>query len=129
MADELIVALDFETPPRADDFGALFAALARDYRDMTKGRVLVVTSVESGSTIATLTDLALAAVPYAKNVLDALVAANSLADFAKHLKELFGYAKSNRGKRRVYRKERKSPGQRSVEAILRLQPIPQATFV
>jgi hypothetical protein len=87
---------------------------------MTKGRVLVVTRLESGSIIATLTDLALTALPYVTDGVAAVIAVNALADFAKHLKEWFGYAKSHAGKRRLYRKGKKSSGQRSVEAIVKI---------
>jgi hypothetical protein len=123
MPDELILTLDFETPPSAEDLGEVFSALASDYREMTNGRTLVVIRVDSGSIIATLTDAALAAAPYvATGVGGGLVvinAVNALTEFAKNLKEWFGYAKSGEEKKRLYRKGRKTPGQRSVEAIIK----------
>src|SRR4051794_2271870 len=119
MAHELVLTFDFETSLPADELGEVFTALARDYRDMTKGRVLVVKRVESGSIIATLTDAALAAAPYAAGSVAVIVAINSLAEFAKNLKEWFSHAKSDKGKKRLYRRGKKSPGQRSVEAIIK----------
>jgi hypothetical protein len=119
MANELILTLNFETPPPADELGEVFAALGRDYRDSTKGRVLVVTSVRDGSIIATLTDLALTTGPYVAGGVATLAAVNSLTTFAKNLKEWFGKAKSDHGKKRLYRKGKKAPGQRSVEAIIK----------
>jgi hypothetical protein len=43
-----------------------------------------------------------------------------LAQFAKNLKEWLGRAKSDKGKERLYRKGKKAPGQRSVEAIIKI---------
>ncbi len=119
MANELILTLNFETPPPADELGEVFAALGRDYRDSTKGRVLVVTSVRDGSIIATLTDLALTVSPYVAGGVATVAAVNSLTTFAKNLKEWFGKAKSDEGKKRLYRKGKKASGQRSVEAIVK----------
>src|SRR5262249_51266085 len=65
MEDRLILTIDFETPPPAAELGDVLAAIARDYREMTRGRFLVVISVEIASITATLTDAALAAAPYA----------------------------------------------------------------
>jgi hypothetical protein len=119
MANELILTLKFETPPPADELGEVFAALGRDYRDSTKGRVLVVTSVRDGSIIATLTDLALTMGPYVAGGVATVAAVNSLTTFAKNLKEWFAKAKSDQGKKRLYRKGKKASGQRSVEAIIK----------
>jgi hypothetical protein len=120
MEDQLILAIDFETPPPAAELGEIFAVLARDYRDMTRGRVLVVTRVESGSITATLTDAALAAVPYVAGGIAVIAGANQLAKFAENLQKWFGYAKSDKEKKRLYGKGKKAPGQRSVEAIVKV---------
>jgi hypothetical protein len=124
MPDALILALDFERPPNAEDLGEVFTALARDYREMTNGRTLVVVRVDSGSITATLTDAALTAAPYvAAGVgggLATITAINALGQFVANLKKWFGYTKSDTEKKRLYRKGRKSPGQRSVETIIKV---------
>jgi hypothetical protein len=120
MADQLILTIDFETAPPAAELGEIFAALARDYREMTRGRVLVVTRIQSGSIIATLTDAALAAVPYAAGGIAVIAAVNQLAKFAENLQKWFGYVKSDKENKRLYRKGKKAPGQRSVEAIVKV---------
>jgi hypothetical protein len=94
MDDELILTIDYETPPPADDLGDLFTALGRDYRDLTGGRILVVTRVESGSLVATLTDLAIAAAPYVQGAIAAGAAIKGIADLVKLLKSLLGKDKS-----------------------------------
>src|SRR5688500_13229874 len=123
MANELVLRFDCELPPPADELGEVFAALARDYREMSKGRTLVVTRVDSGSIIITLTDAVLAAAPYlAAGVgggLAVMTAINTVAEFAENLRNWFGRAKSDEGKQRLYRKGKKSPGQRSIEAIIK----------
>ncbi len=120
MADELILKLDFERTPSAEDLGEIFSALARDYHEMSKGRTLVVIRVESGSIIATLTDSALVWVPAGIGAgLAVMTAINTLAVFANNLKTWFDYAKSHEEKKRLYRKRKKSPGQRPVEAIIK----------
>jgi hypothetical protein len=116
MADELILKLDFERTPSAEDLGEIFTTLARDYHEMSNGRILVVTRVESGSIIATLTDSALVWIGAGLTVMAAI---NTLAEFAKNLKTWFDYAKSHKEKKRLYRKGKKSPGQRPVEAIIK----------
>ncbi|WP_156898506.1 hypothetical protein [Bradyrhizobium erythrophlei] len=118
MADEIVLAFHFDTPPPADGFGDVFVALARDYNEATEGRVLVIKSIQSGSIIVALTDAALAAAPYAAGALVVIGAANAVATFAKNLKEWFGRAKSDEGRKRLYRRGKKAPGQRSVEAII-----------
>lgn len=116
MADELILKLDFERTPSAEDLGEIFSALGRDYHEMSDGRTLVVIRVESGSIILTLTDAALAGVGAGFALMTAI---NTLAEFAKNLKKWFDYAKSHKERKRLYRKGKKSPGQRSVEAIVK----------
>jgi hypothetical protein len=122
MAHEIILTFDFEFAPTAEDFGEVFSALSRDYRDASNGGTLVVTRVESGSIIATLTDAALTAAPYAAalvgGTISTMAAINTIDKFAENLKKWFGRAKTDDGKKRLYRKGKKSPGQRSVEAII-----------
>jgi hypothetical protein len=119
MDDQLIITIECETAPRADDFGELFAALARDYKDMTKGRVLVVSSIHQGSIWAILTDWALQAAPYIKDTVEVAKGAKALADFAKLLKELITSAKSPEPKKLAPRR-RKKTGHRSLEAIVKI---------
>ena len=120
MADELIVTLSFETPPRADDLGELLTALARDYRDMTKGRVLVATRLEFGSTIIWLKDLAQHALPYVKDALEVAKGVKAIADFARLLNDWLNRAKSGKAKKQLYHRGRKPPALRSIEAIIKI---------
>ena len=120
MENELTLTVDYKIPPTADDLGELFAALGRDYDDLTGGRTLVVSRVESGSWIATLTDIALAATPYVKNALAVGGAIKGIADLAKLLKSLLEKAKSNPPEKPSKRRGRKKPGVRSLEAMLKV---------
>ncbi|MEO6841589.1 MAG: hypothetical protein ABI192_12560 [Bradyrhizobium sp.] len=107
MENELILTVEYEIPPAADDLGELFAALARDYDDLTAGRTLVVSRVESGSLIATLTDLALAVAPYVKDALAVGAAIKGIADLAKLLKSLLEKAKSDPPEKPLKRRRKK----------------------
>jgi hypothetical protein len=118
MADEIVLTFNFETSPPADGLGEVFVALARDYKESTKGRVLVIKSIQSGSIIVALTDAAIAAASYVGEGLVVVGAVNALATFAKNLKEWFGRAKSDEGRERLYRRGKKAAGQRSVEAMI-----------
>ena len=120
MDDQLIITIDYTTAPRADDLGELFAALARDYKDTTRGRVLVVYSIQQGSIRAILTDWALQATPYIKDAVEIAKGAKALADFGKLLTGLIHGAKSPETKALSPPRRRKKPGQRSVEAILKI---------
>jgi hypothetical protein len=119
MEDLLIITIEYEIAPRADNLGELFSALARDYKDITNGRVLVVTSIEHGSIIATLTDWAVNAIPYVKDAVELAKGAKAVADFGKILKEWIDGANTGK-KKQVRRRGRKSPGQRSIKAILKV---------
>jgi hypothetical protein len=119
MEDLLIITIDYETALRADDLGDLFAALARDYKDVTKGRVLVVTSIEHGSIIATLTDWAVQTIPYVKDAVELAKGVRALADFGKILKEWIDGANTDK-KKLLQRRGRKTQGQRSIEAIVKI---------
>jgi hypothetical protein len=123
VTNEIILEFDFETPPAAEDLGELFVALDRDYRKISKGGTLVVTRVESGSIIITITDAVLAAAPYVVAAggaaLATMAAINTIAKFAENIKTWFGRATTDQGKKRLYKKGKKAPGQRSVEAIIR----------
>jgi hypothetical protein len=84
MADEIVLKFSFEASPPVRGLGDVFVALARDYKEATKGRVLVIKSIQSGSIIVTLTDAALAVAPYAGGVLVSVGAVNAVATFAKN---------------------------------------------
>jgi hypothetical protein len=120
MDDQLIITIDYTTAPRADDLGELFAALARDYKDTTMGRVLVVYSIQQGSIRAILTDWPLQATPYIKDAVEIAKGAKALADFGKLLTGLIHGANSPETKALSPPRRRKKPGQRSVEAILKI---------
>jgi hypothetical protein len=120
MNDQLIITIDYTTAPRADDLGELFAALARDYKDMTRGRVLVVSNIQQGSIRAILTDWALQAAPYIKDAVEIAKGAKALADFGKLLTGLIHGAKSLETKVLSPPRRRKKPGQRSIEAIVKI---------
>ena len=119
MEDQLIITIYYETAPRADDLGELFAALARDYKDITRGRVLVVTSIEHGSIIATLTDWAIQTIPYIKDAVEFAKGAKALADFGKVLKDWIDGTRTGK-KTLPQRRGRKTQGQRSIEAIVKI---------
>jgi hypothetical protein len=120
MPNELLLAFDFETPVSAEDLAEVIAALGRDYRENTDGRTLVVSRVESGSVILTFIDAVMATAPYCASAVAIVQGVNALATFAENLKKWLGRAKTEEGKKRLQRRGKKLPGQRSVEAILSL---------
>lgn len=87
MENQLIVVINYDRPPRAEDIGELFSALAKDYKTVSRGRVLVVASIDHGSIIATLTDWAFQALPYIQASVETAKGAKALADFGKLLKD------------------------------------------
>jgi len=86
----------------------LFTALARDYKDVTEGRVLVVSSIQQGTIIATLTDWVQLALPYAKDTVEVAAGVKALADFGKLLKEWIDGAKADKPKNLPHRRGRKT---------------------
>jgi hypothetical protein len=115
MESQLVIVIDYTIRPRADDIGALLSALAKDYKTVSKGRVLVVASIDHGSIIATLVDWAFQAIPYVKGTIEIAKGAKALADFGKLLKDGINAAKSpnstklpqaSGGKRSVHRSVR-----------------------
>lgn len=94
MKNQLIVVIDYEKPPRAEDIGALFSALAKDYKTVSRGRVLVIASIDHGSIIATLVDWAFQALPYVKASVETAKGAKALADFGRLLKDSVTAVKS-----------------------------------
>jgi hypothetical protein len=120
MEEELIVTIEYETPPTAEEIGALFTALALDYRDFTRGRVLSVINIEHGSIIATLKDWALVALPYVKDAVEVAKGAKALADFGKMLKEGINALKTEKPKRLPSRRGRKTKGERFIQESLKI---------
>jgi hypothetical protein len=122
MANEIILTFDYEETPAAEDLADVFAALARDYRETSGGGTLVVTRVQSGSITVTVTDAILASLPHAQTAAVATIAViaaiNTVDKFAENLRTWFGRAKTDEGKKRLYKKGKKQSGQRSVEAII-----------
>lgn len=112
MENQLIVVIDYEKPPRAEDIGALFSALAKDYKTVSRGRTLVVASIDHGSIIATLVDWAFQTLPYIAASVETAKGAKALAEFAKLVKNTITALKSpnaakllppSSGKRSVHR--------------------------
>lgn len=102
----------------AADLGDLFSALAKDYSRLNKGRTLVVADLKIGSIIATLHDAyaTLAPIlPYAKNTVEVISAANALWKFFETFHKLIQKAKKHRGD--LFRKK-KYPGVRSAEKVI-----------
>jgi hypothetical protein len=118
MANELLLTFDFETPVSAENLAEVIVALGRDYRESTDGRTLVVSRVETGSVTLTFIDAVMAAAPYVVSGVAIVQGVNALATFAENVKKWFGRAKTDEGKKRLQRRGKKLPGQRSVEAIL-----------
>lgn len=117
--DALILTIQYETPPSAEELGDLFAALGRDYRGLSGGRTLVLTSVEQGSVIATLTDAALAALPYLKDAVAVFGGIKAIADLAKSLKYLLGKGEKP-ADQKLFRPGRKKAGIASAETLLKI---------
>jgi hypothetical protein len=123
MNDELIAIINYETPPGADEVGALLTALARDYKSFTRGRVLTVISIQRGSIIATLTDWANATLPYLKDAVEIAKGGKALADFGKTLKEGLEARKSDQSHVLSPRRPRKTKVDRSVNAVLKIAAV------
>lgn len=67
---DLVLTFNHEQPITAAQLGELFAALARDYRQFTSGRSLVVTRIESGSLIALLQDAIVFLAPHLRTAVE-----------------------------------------------------------
>jgi hypothetical protein len=84
---EILLILATDQPIAVDDLSRLFGALAKDYKQLTRGRTLIVTSISHGSIIVHLTDAYSAIAPYLNKMVDAVKGLKALADFVKTLKE------------------------------------------
>ncbi len=122
MANEIILIFEYEETPAAEDLADVFAALARDYRETSGGGTPVVTRVQTGSITVMVTDAILASLPHvqtaAVTTIAVIAAMNTVDKFAENLGKWFGRAKTDEGKKRLYKKGKKQSGQRSVEAII-----------
>jgi hypothetical protein len=94
---ELVLLISDGRPVRASELGELLTALARDYRQVSRGRLLVVTQLESGSLWILLKDAALAAKPYLTETAEYTKAAQALFEFARGLKRNLARKKSADG--------------------------------
>lgn len=92
--NELVLRIAGGRPLQASELGDLFLALARDYRQMNRGRTLVVTRIEAGSILIFLQDALLAAKPYLSDTLEFAKGGKALVDFAKSIKDLVGKKKA-----------------------------------
>lgn len=90
---ELVLEIKNDQPIAADEVGALLVVLARDYRRLTR-RKLVIGRLETGSVIATLVDAAVFITPYASNAVEVSKAINAIVSFSKALRERFANAKN-----------------------------------
>jgi hypothetical protein len=116
-SDELVVTFANERPLSSDDLGELFIALARDYRQLTGGRTLVVVRVETGSLYAAFTDAVALVAPYAHDAVELAKAAKGISDFARVLGRLISPPRSSS---KIFGRGRKAPGVRSAESLLRI---------
>jgi hypothetical protein len=117
---ELILTLHNERPIPADDLGALFRALAADYRRLNRGRTLVIASLEHGSLIARLQEAYATFGPHLHTAWDIASAAKDLAEFAKTLRDLFSRAKHGPKEIDLFQRKSNPPGIKSVEAMVKL---------
>lgn len=119
MENQLIIVIDCKRSPRAEDIGALFSALAKDYKTVSKGRVLVVASIDHGSIVATFVDWAFQAIPYVKGSIEFAKGAKALADFGKLLRDGIKAAKSSSSTKLSQPSGGKRSVHRSVKALVK----------
>lgn len=116
---ELVLAIRNIQPIAADELGALLTTLARDYRRLTR-RKLVVERLETGSVITKLVDAAVFITPYASNAVEVSKAINAIVAFSKALRERFANAKSSEDKGAAELGMREAPGTDSVKQLARI---------
>lgn len=120
VGDTLVFLFERGNPVEAEELGHLFSNLARDYRQFTGGRTLVVERLETGSLIAYLRDAVEAVRPHLTGVEEWAKAGKALAGFAQALKGLLTRAKEDPEDGRFFGKGKKRVGTRSVEALLQI---------
>lgn len=84
---ELLIAIRNEVPLPAARVGDLLSALARDYRQMHRGRTLVVSRLQTSSLHIFLRDAYQAVEPYLKNAVEGAKGGKAIFDFAKSIRE------------------------------------------
>ncbi|CAN5474951.1 hypothetical protein BH10PSE6_BH10PSE6_31140 [soil metagenome] len=112
--DDLILAFYNEEPIEAGELGALFSALARDYRQLTRGRTLVVTRVEAGSLIVILRDL----LSTVGSLTEVANAAKAIYQFASAIYDLIQREKTDDSV--LDEPEQKPWGDRTIEEITKI---------
>lgn len=120
LGDTLVLVFDQGRPVEAEELGQLFSSLARDYRQFTGGRTLVIERLETGSLIAYLRDAVEAVRPYLSGMEEWAKAGKALLDFATALTGLLTRAKKDPEGARLFGKGKKRIGTRSVEALLQI---------
>ena len=117
-SDELLLTFDNERSLSSDDLGELLTALARDYRQVSRGRTLVVVRLETGTLFAGFTDAVAFITPYVHDALELAKAAKGIADFAGILRRFISPQKETQEK--LFGRGRKAAGVRSAEALLKI---------
>ena len=118
----LVITLYGNGPISAAQLGKLFTSLSRDYKQIARGRMLVVSSIRAGSIVTILTDSATAAVnaaavaaPHVKDAAEIVKGTWSIAKFADKVASALGRAREGGGG--VFERGQKRAGQRSAEAL------------
>jgi hypothetical protein len=91
---ELMLRIADGRPLQASELGELLSALARDYRQMNRGRSLAVVRIETGSLLIFLQDAVLAAKPLLSDAVEIAKGGKALLDFAKGIEDLIGKKKT-----------------------------------
>ena len=116
---ELVLIFDNARPLAAADLGELFSAMARDYRQLTRGSTLVVARLETGSLLAYLRDALTEITPYGQDALTVIKAFTDLKEFLLRLKGLFGRVREHPGEL----KHRRRIGTKSLEAFVKIAAV------
>lgn len=117
---ELLISIRNDKPVPAAWIGELFSALARDYRQLNRGRTLVVARVATGSWLIFLGDmaqLASSAAPYAANAVEVAKGGKAILDFGKEIRDALSSKKTSV---RDGREPTTGSPYRSVEALVKV---------
>lgn len=120
VGDTLVLVLQHGRAVEVEELGQLFSGLARDYRQFTGDRTLIIERLATGSLIVYLRDAAEAVRPYLTGVEEWAKAGKALLDFATALKNIILRAKKDPEESRLFSKGRKRIGARSVESLLKI---------
>jgi hypothetical protein len=116
---ELALTLDSARRLAAADLGELFSTLARDYRQFTRGRTLVVVRLQTGSLYAYFRDAFDTFEPYGKEALEIVKTVKSIKEFVQTLAGVFRRAKEHPGTLAELRNQRQV-GAKSIDAFLKI---------